>query len=1112
MDRGTRELLQRAEGRVTRSNGVDSDDDVFQFGQNAITEDTLRDMRRKNEANMARAIAVLRGDTGASQVLPAVYGAGRGAAQALQRPPRRKQRLSRPQTPSEIRDAAEKEASQRERFLAQRQPQHRPPQQQGPPQRKLKRAQRSTVVDSGTGEHSDDDQAPMSNESQVLFGLLDWQTECRLRGVDSAEILKLNPRGMYNKEIKGAEAALRRHNRILGTYLAAGQAAPNKEEGTDGVAHPVAEGPGHSHAADDSGSVAASYEHSVSSMMGGVESETRLRRERRLEVLLAEAREMRGKALSLVHQGGVDVVTELTPLHDLAPAGRNMLQVLHNLLETGLANEVGLLEERREAAAVGGRGVERGMALRQLMIDMEAHKMAAKKLQVGKKRAYDDPRLLPSQTRLKRQRDWLTQVKVYASWEDDVSSEEPATKKKDAMYQKTMMLLRVSDRWVVSGDEAGDYVDLEGKLSEIQRRNKRNARMAVRTQEKGPPRFVLYDSDESEEDLYEARRAPGKMLRKKRKIGQPYRRSLQALSPARRRGGYAPDGEVEEEEEEEEEEAGMSGVGVFGLPEDRRRLREIAKMRKARLRGEKVKAPASDLGWMSDVLPQPSEEEDEGDGAVDSEFMRGPLARQMGVPMSQLKGEAMEKQKNLSSMEQKLLAMRADASLAMMGGATIGQTQEKIYREVHKIRKLISGEVRGIFADIALAREKLQEARDSADAERRDLLTQEAQRLLIEAETRANALRERYRKNPDMNLDFMPEYLRNFLTAGVSAQTMFDRGRLEAVQARAEQVRFEEERREVRAARRRKQMGLAAEESLSDGEVSDSGLPILTVEEKLLLKEMLADAKQLNVMLLRVEEKAAAAHESDGVSAMDAADNATEATALLESAMQMHRALKRKLKGIKARKLRPTLPFHLRNIMTLSMPLQQMWREGLIEPAICEAIEGLNQINLKIGQAKAVFIKYEEGEELAQEEEDEARQLLEAAIVESVAVRERARASMLDVSIGGAGLSIKRFPKHVINLLVSDESVIVLWEKGLIDKSICLWLDEMVEINQLMDKAQKQMVKASSLGETPQGLEALAHVDTLSHEADVKLQLLRREVHLPLPSQPSLYLSTPSVS
>ncbi len=43
--------------------------------------------------------------------------------------------------------------------------------------------------------------------------------------------------------------------------------------------------------------------------------------------------------------------------------------------------------------------------------------------------------------------------------------------------------------------------------------------------------------------------------------------------------------------------------------------------------------------------------------------------------------------------------------------------------------------------------------------------------------------------------------------------------------------------------------------------------------------------------------------------------------------------------------------------------------------------------------------------------------------MDAVRVRERARASMLDPEAGGAGISIKRFPKHVANLLVSEESV-----------------------------------------------------------------------------------------
>ena len=97
--------------------------------------------------------------------------------------------------------------------------------------------------------------------------------------------------------------------------------------------------------------------------------------------------------------------------------------------------------------------------------------------------------------------------------------------------------------------------------------------------------------------------------------------------------------------------------------------------------------------------------------------------------------------------------------------------------------------------------------------------------------------------------------------------------------------------------------------------------------------------------------------------------------------MQMHRALRRKLKSIKAKRLRPLLPLHLRNLMKLNMPLQTMWRDGFTEPAICEALEGLNQINSMIAKAKALLIKFENGEALTQEEEDEALKLLEKAIV-----------------------------------------------------------------------------------------------------------------------------------
>ena len=86
------------------------------------------------------------------------------------------------------------------------------------------------------------------------------------------------------------------------------------------------------------------------------------------------------------------------------------------------------------------------------------------------------------------------------------------------------------------------------------------------------------------------------------------------------------------------------------------------------------------------MLPSGSEDDDEEE-PVDAAFMKGPLADQMSKPMSKLKGAAFERQRDVGGMERKLMKMRADAGLAAAGGATIGQTQEKIYKEVHKIRR-----------------------------------------------------------------------------------------------------------------------------------------------------------------------------------------------------------------------------------------------------------------------------------------------------------------------------------------------------------------------------------------------------------------------------------------
>jgi len=56
-------------------------------------------------------------------------------------------------------------------------------------------------------------------------------------------------------------------------------------------------------------------------------------------------------------------------------------------------------------------------------------------------------------------------VKTYSSWDEGATSDAlPANKRRDALHNKTMMLLRVSEKWVGEGDEAEDNLDLEEKL------------------------------------------------------------------------------------------------------------------------------------------------------------------------------------------------------------------------------------------------------------------------------------------------------------------------------------------------------------------------------------------------------------------------------------------------------------------------------------------------------------------------------------------------------------------------------------------------------------------------------------------------------------------------
>lgn len=80
-----------------------------------------------------------------------------------------------------------------------RQPQHRPPQQNRPAPKAKPTLPPGSSANVARANGVGLEQAPMHDESQALFSLLDWQKECRARGVDCADILKVQPRSMFDK-------------------------------------------------------------------------------------------------------------------------------------------------------------------------------------------------------------------------------------------------------------------------------------------------------------------------------------------------------------------------------------------------------------------------------------------------------------------------------------------------------------------------------------------------------------------------------------------------------------------------------------------------------------------------------------------------------------------------------------------------------------------------------------------------------------------------------------------------------------------------------------------------------------------------------------------------
>jgi hypothetical protein len=216
MEAGTRELLGKAEGKVWGH--VDKEDDVFEFGSRAITEDALLEMRQRNAQAAHRAMADL-GRHGGRFSLPAVSAAAarRPPGRQLSRislqlssansdqvkpsagfnkaaraapgvPPRRKGQ-PRAQTPTEVRSAAEQEMladeQEKERWAnaRPRSARNRP----APVDGKGAVGAGKKREEEGSGGNS------LAREAALLFRILDWQKTARSRGFDIAKMLSLDP-------------------------------------------------------------------------------------------------------------------------------------------------------------------------------------------------------------------------------------------------------------------------------------------------------------------------------------------------------------------------------------------------------------------------------------------------------------------------------------------------------------------------------------------------------------------------------------------------------------------------------------------------------------------------------------------------------------------------------------------------------------------------------------------------------------------------------------------------------------------------------------------------------------------------------------------------------
>ncbi|KAJ1493927.1 hypothetical protein T484DRAFT_1767199, partial [Baffinella frigidus] len=1025
MEAGTRELLGKAEGKVWGH--VDKEDDVFEFGSRAITEDALLEMRRRNANAAQRAMADLKGG-GRLGSLPAVSAAAArrppGFSKASRAPPPRRGGLKpRAQTPTEVRSAAEQEMladEQEQERLANTRP-------------RSSRSRPGTADGKGSvgsgakraEEGSESHQEGMAREATLMFKILDWQKTARSRGFDIAKMLSLDPQGLFDKELKQAASLLNRHNSMLRKYTSAfkgtllmdmpaestletGGGSDASEQGARGTGRTHSEGgteggtevssfhgsegaPPTETSSVMASSIAPSHPSSHAttfdaisrSFLGGVKG--RSLQEDAVRQMSEEAARLRQRALAIIEKGGVEHATaveedsgdeeeEDDPFETLGPMDRNTLFVLRGLLEVGL--------DAMEDVDTGTSG--KALHLRRMLQDMRTEHDAGKTV---KRRPPARRRTNVAASSFNSQMARDSSLSVGESLAEEMVEA-------DEMYDMTMQLLGATEMWSAHGKgEVGQ--ELEERLYEMQERNRRLMWQAVQ------PFAREFEVTTEEEPLWTSAQANRKTRGKrkpqvKRVLGVPYYQSRLTKVYT-----YTPSGGFADMDDDAERSLG-SGAEDF-LPADRKRLREAAAGRRGR---KQPLRKGGGTAWLDAVLPASEawgESDAEGGGGdgksgIDMAFLNTPLAKQVMASMAKMpRGEADDMAETLRAMRESVA--KAHAGVAKGGkGDKVGDTQEKIVAQVQRLRAEVISEIKAIFGLVAESRLKLEEAQ-KMDADMEAKKTQEeAQKLRMAAEERTLAVRRRFNVKGGFNVDFLPPYLRDFITSKeASANTLFDRGRILAMQMKAQQEEHADmivqERRERRVRRENIAAGIDQDASDDDVKKVERGetltLRDLSTDERRILKECNTDLAAVNSLLSLVHSKQLASRETP--------------------ALKLSKQLKMKMRQSKARRLKTMLPLPLKALMETSRPLLDLWREGLIEPAICDAVESLRQINTTVARAHELMTILEEGDDLTPAEEREARELLESAIGDAVSegddltpAEEREARELLESAIGDA--------------------------------------------------------------------------------------------------------------